>query len=74
MGGQFLSLRVPNILHPRRNDLLYTWVPPDVGHDVVIPIATHLSASVEAFKTLESNVQHDVTEREVRQQEPVRIN
>ena len=56
MGWQFLSLRVPNILHPRRNDLLYTCVPPDVGHDVVIPGAAHLPASVEAFKTLESNV------------------
>ena len=55
-------------------DLLHTRVPPDVGHDVVIPSAAHLPASVEAFKTLESNVQHDVTEREVRQQEPVRDN
>ena len=63
--------RTPILFNLGFNNLLILVVPPDVGHDLLIPGPAHLSAPVEAFITLEDNLHHDFIEYDDRQHFPV---
>ena len=72
--GYFINrycVSFPSFLYFGFDDFPLTWVCPNVAQNPFVPSLAHLSATVEALKTLEDNLHHDVTEYEVRQHAPV---